>query len=75
MVHKRHRLGDEPVPGVLGDEPVHVLRHDAVGGVALFPGAQLQHVHRLAGVHLHGVADPERERHGIGRLLRDRRAS
>ena len=44
-------------PGHLGDQPVHLLAHAPVRGVALRRRAQLDHVHRLAGVHLHDEAD------------------
>src|SRR5690606_39390227 len=32
VVGEPHRLGDRPVTGLLGDEPVHLLGHRAVGG-------------------------------------------
>ena len=35
MVDEGHRLGKRPVPGDLGDGPVHLLRHPSIGGVTL----------------------------------------
>ena len=42
--------------GALLDQAVHRLADAAVGGVTLRGGAQLDHVHRLARIHLHVVA-------------------
>ena len=44
-----------------GDPFVHRLGDGAVGGVALAAGAQLDQVHRLAGVEVEDVADAEGE--------------
>ena len=46
---------------------VHLLADAAVGGVPLRRGAQLDHVHRLARVHLHVEADAVGHRHRVGR--------
>ena len=73
VVDVAHQLGDGPVAGLLGDEPVHVLDDLAVLGMALRPAAQLDEVHRLAGVHLHDVADAEGEADGVARLVRELR--
>ena len=54
-------------PGLLGDQAVHRLADAPVGGVALGGRPELQHVHRLAGVHLHVEADAVRHAHGVGR--------
>ncbi len=55
--------------GLLGDEAVHLLGHPPVGGMALWRRAELEHVHRLAGVHLHREADVVRERDGVAALV------
>ena len=56
-----------PVARPLGDEPVHGLADAPVRGVPLGRRPELQHVHRLAGVHLHVEADPVGHAHRIGR--------
>ena len=37
VVDEAHALGDGAVPGLVGDEPMHLLRDPAVGRVALGP--------------------------------------
>ena len=75
VVDEGHGLGQRPVPGDLGDGPVHLLGHPAVRGVALGSRAQLDEVHRLARVELHDVADAVGQRDGVRRLLRGSRAA
>ena len=62
-----HRLGDRRVDR--RDPLVHRLGDGAVGGVALAARAQLDQVHRLAGVEVEHVADPVGEAERVGRLL------
>src|SRR3954454_14468877 len=64
-VDVRHRGGDGGVGG--RDLRVHLLRDRAVARVALAPRAQLDRVHRLAGVHVEDVADAEAEAERVGR--------
>ena len=66
VVHEAHHCGDGPMAGSLSYEVVHLLADVAVLGMALGRGTQLQHVHRLAGVHLDAVAHPVRQRDGVG---------
>ena len=40
------------VPGLLRDEPVHVLTDRPVGRMTLGGGAQFDEMHRLAGVEM-----------------------
>src|SRR5215216_4564689 len=56
IVDVRHRGRDGRV--LLRDQRVHPLRDGAVRGVTLAAGAQLDQVHRLAGVEVEHVADP-----------------
>src|SRR5579871_462587 len=65
VVHVGHQRGDGAVARLLGDQPVHLLAHGAVGGVALGAGPQLEEVHRLARVELHHEAHLEGERDGV----------
>ena len=74
VIHESHEPGQGPVAGLLGDGPVHLLADVAVLRVALGAGAQLEHVHGLAGVELHDVADPVGQGHRVGRLGRRRSA-
>ena len=60
--------------GVLGDEAPHGLADAPVRGVPLRRGAQLDHVHRLAGVEVHVEADAIGHGHGIGRDVGQARA-
>ena len=53
-------------PGGLGDLAVHLAGHGPVGLVALRLAAQLDQVHRLAGVHGHREADAVGQRDGVG---------
>ena len=55
-------------PGLLGDGAVHLLGDPPVRRVALGPGPQLDDVQRLAGVHLHDVADPVGQGDRVRRL-------
>src|SRR5690606_7804814 len=71
VVDEAHGLGDGPVAGLLRDQPVHLLAHDPVGGVALGGGAQLEEVHRLTGVEVEVEADLVGQRHGVGGLGRE----
>ena len=64
---------NKPVAGLVGDEAVHLVGHPAVARMTLRTGAELDEVHRLAGVHLHGVPDPVGQGDGVGRLHRERR--
>src|SRR5438067_1032323 len=50
VVDVAHGFGEDAVTGLLGDQSMHLLAYLAVLGVALRPGAQLEHVHGLAGV-------------------------
>ena len=59
------------VAGLLVDEPVHLLAHAAVRRVSLRTGAQLEKVHRLAGIELHDVSDLVRQAHGVRRRRRE----
>ena len=52
-----------------GDLGVHGVRDRAVAGVALAAGAQLDQVHRLAGVEVEHVADPVAEAERVGAAL------
>src|SRR5438874_13085090 len=56
VVDEGHQLGDEWVTRLLGDEAVHLLAHSTVGRVPRGLGAELEHVHRRAGVELDRVA-------------------
>ena len=69
-----HRRGDRRVDR--GDPLVHRLGDGAVGRVALAAGAQLDQVHRLAGVQVEHVADPVAEAERVGRgVVQARRPS
>ena len=72
MVGEADHLGNGPVAGHIRDEVVHLLADLPVGGMALRGGAQLDHVHRLTGVHLHQVPDPVGQRDGVGGLRGER---
>ena len=50
---------------------MHLLGDLPVGGMALWCGAQLQDVHGFAGIHVHQVANPVGQSHGVRRLLRE----
>ena len=65
-VDERHRRRDRRVHR--GDPVEHLERDGAVARVALAARAQLDQVHRLAGVEVEHVADPVGERHRVGRL-------
>jgi len=67
VVDVLHRRGDAGVDG--GDLFMHRLGDGAVGRVALAAGAQLDQVHRLAGVQVEHVADAEGEAERVGRQL------
>src|SRR6476646_8683100 len=67
-----HRGGDRPVAGLLGDLAVHVQGDAPVRRVPLRRRTELQQVHGLSGVELHGVADPVGHADGVGGLLRER---
>ena len=54
-----------PWPAFSAYQAVHLLAHVPVLGVALWGGAQLEHVHGGAGVELHAVADPVGEGNGV----------
>src|SRR3954452_5178635 len=60
-----HRRGDGRVDR--RDLRVHLVRDGAIARVALAPRAQLDRVHRLAGVHVEDVADTEAEADRVGR--------
>ena len=60
-----HRGRDRRVN--VGDPLVHRLGDGAVGRVPLAARAQLDQVHRLAGVEVERVADPVGEAEGVGR--------
>ena len=62
-----HRGGDAGVDR--RDPLVHRLGDGTVGGVALAARAQLDQVHRLAGVEVERVADPVGEAERVGRVL------
>src|SRR5581483_3637471 len=72
LVDEAHGLGQPVVAGLVADEPPHLLAHGPVGGVPLGRRPQLEDVHRLPGVHLHGEADAVGERHGVGGLEGER---
>ena len=57
VVDELHHLGDGMVARLVGDEAVHSLTDPAVSRVALGGGSELEHVHRLASIHVHRVAD------------------
>src|SRR3954454_5776243 len=59
-----HRRGDGGVDR--RDLRVHLVRDGAIARVALAPRAQLDRVHRLAGVHVEDVADTEAEAERVG---------
>ena len=69
VVDVAHHLGHGVVAGLLGDEAVHLLGHDPVGGVALGRRAQLDEVHRLPGVQVEHEAHLVGEAHGVAGLL------
>ena len=62
MIGKDHRRRDRVVARAPGDEPMHRLADPPVGGVPLGRRAQLDDVHRLAGVQLHIETHPVRHR-------------
>src|SRR5437016_4925055 len=64
-VDEAHGLGQAVMSGLVPDEAPHLQAHRPVGGMALGAGPQLEDVHRLPGVHLHGEADPVGQRHGV----------
>lgn len=66
MVDEPHRRADDGVD--LRDLTMHLLGDGAVGGMALAAGAQLDDVHRLAGVEVEHVADPVGEAERVRRL-------
>ena len=53
------------MPGLIANESVHLLADPAIVRMAALDRAQLQQMHRLAGVHLHVVPDAIREGHGV----------
>ena len=62
-----HRVRDEPMSRLLGDQGVHLLADAPVGGMSLRSGAQLDQVHRLARVHFHVETDAVGHRHRVRR--------
>ena len=60
-----HRGRDGAMPGLLRDQRMHPLTHAAIGRMALGRGAQLDHVHRLARVHVHVEANAVCHRDGV----------
>src|SRR6185503_3110693 len=63
MAHGGRQLG---MSGLLRDEPVHRLADAPVRRMALRRGAKLEHVHGLAGVHLHVIPHAVGHGHRIG---------
>ena len=55
--------------GFVRDQAVHLLADPTVRGMTLGGGPQLEHVHRLSGVHLDGEADAVREGHRVRGLV------
>ena len=68
VVHEGHELRQGPMAGVVGDGAMHLQADVAVLRMPLRPGAQLEHVHGLAGIELHGVADPVGQGDRVGSL-------
>ena len=67
VIDKLHGRRNRAMARRVRDRAVHQLAHAAVGWVALRRRAKLDHVHRLAGVHLHVKAHPIRHHDGIWR--------
>ena len=63
-----HRRSDRRMDRA--DALVHRLGHRPVGGMTLPAGSELADVHRLAGVHVEHVTDPEPQAERVGRRLR-----
>ena len=69
VIGELHRAGDRVMAGDVGDQTVHLLADAAVRRMPLRRRAQLDHVHRLARVHVHDESHAIRHRHGV--LRRD----
>src|ERR1700729_877840 len=68
---KSHRAGHEVMTRNFVDEPEHLLAELPVARMSLRGRAQLDHVHRLAGVELDEVAHAVTEGDEISGLLRE----
>ena len=65
VIYVLHRVCDDPVAGLVVDEPMHLLSDPAISGVARSLAPQLQEMERLSCVHLEVVADPVCERNRV----------
>jgi hypothetical protein len=65
VVNESHHLGDGAMPGLFGDETMHLLPNNPIRRMTLGRRPELDEMHRFARVHVHREPDAVRKSHRI----------